>query len=318
VLENSSWRLVPNRRDPFDRRGETMSEREIYAPNREVTDLQECYFYHKTDIPGHGVVGGEWDLRGGEEKYLGGVSFAGKRVLELGTASGFLCRYMESKGADVVGFDLCEEGVWDIVPYAQVDYRNFATNWKKHIRRLNNGWWFCHKIFHSRAKVVYGNIYNIPETIGRVNIATFGSILLHLRDPFLALHNALRLTEETVVVTEIAPDQPEGSAFSDPKQKPSLSRKMGDMLRRIPSFLRSAKGKSESVNLPAPIFIPNSRQASEQAAVGAIWWILPPELIVRFLEIMGFENTKISYHTQHFMNGQVKLYTVIGKRTRSL
>ena len=52
--------------------------------------LEDCYFYHTMDVPGAGLVTGEWDLRNGVDAYLGHESVAGKRVLELGTASGFL------------------------------------------------------------------------------------------------------------------------------------------------------------------------------------------------------------------------------------
>src|SRR5712675_3463859 len=96
-------------------------EENVFAPPRSVTDISECYFYHVTDLPGYGQVGEEWDLRGREESYLGGVSFEGKRVLELGTASGYLCRFMESKGADVIGFDLPADRSWDLVPFAGMD-----------------------------------------------------------------------------------------------------------------------------------------------------------------------------------------------------
>ncbi|MEE9185219.1 MAG: hypothetical protein V3U39_12205, partial [Acidimicrobiia bacterium] len=78
----------------------------VFALPREVTDINECYFYHSMDIPRHGAVDGEWDLREGVTEYLGGVDFAGKRVLEVGTASGFLCFHMESQGAEVVAYDL--------------------------------------------------------------------------------------------------------------------------------------------------------------------------------------------------------------------
>src|SRR5262245_36618662 len=77
-----------------------------YAVPRTVTDPADCYFYHTMEIPGHGLVEGEWDLRPGVEAYLGGIDFRGKRVLEVGTASGFLCFQMEARGAEVVAFDL--------------------------------------------------------------------------------------------------------------------------------------------------------------------------------------------------------------------
>jgi len=71
----------------------------IWAQPRDITDLEDCYFYHTMDIPGFGTVEGEWDLRGKERAYLGNVELAGKRVLELGTASGHLCFSMEKMGS---------------------------------------------------------------------------------------------------------------------------------------------------------------------------------------------------------------------------
>ncbi len=190
-----------------------MPDEGIYAPPRHVTDIGECSFYHVTDLPGHGVVGWGWDLRGGEEKYLGGVEVRGKRVLELGTSSGFLCRYMESKGADVVGYDLSDEYTWDFVPYSQCDMSSYLLEMKNYLRLQNNAWWFAHRLFRSTAKVVYGHVYEIPEQIGTVDVSTFGSLLLHVRDPFLALQNALRLTRESVVTTDLHPEQPGDSPF---------------------------------------------------------------------------------------------------------
>ena len=94
----------------------------VYAEPRSVTDLEDCYFYHSMEIPGYGLVEGPWDLRGGVDDYLGGVDLRDKRVLEIGTASGFLCFTMEGRGAEVVAYDLSHEQSWDVVPYAQYDH----------------------------------------------------------------------------------------------------------------------------------------------------------------------------------------------------
>jgi len=59
-------------------------------------------FYHTMDLPTHGTVHGQWDLRGREASYLGNIFLQGKRVLEIGTASGHLCTTMERMGAEVV------------------------------------------------------------------------------------------------------------------------------------------------------------------------------------------------------------------------
>lgn len=106
---------------------------DIYAKPRVVTTVAQCIFYHTMDIPGHGHVDGYWDLRGTEKQYLGNVDFAGKRVLEVGTASGYLCFWMEQQGADVVAYDLSPQENWDIVPFAQYDHKAHAADWRKGI-----------------------------------------------------------------------------------------------------------------------------------------------------------------------------------------
>lgn len=178
---------------------------DIYAKPRIVTNLAQCIFYHTMDIPGHGHVDGYWDLPGTEKQYLGNVDFAGKRVLEVGTASGYLCFWMEQQGADVVAYDLSPEQNWDIVPFAQYDYQSHAADWRKGIGQINDGFWLTHSAMKSKAKVVYGSVYDIPQEIGPVDITTFGSILLHVRDPFQALYKASLLTRERIIVTELNP-----------------------------------------------------------------------------------------------------------------
>ena len=88
----------------------------IYANPRIVTDLSDCYFYHTMDVPTIGVVEGSWDLKADMDDYLGNVAFNGKRVLDLGAANGMLSFHMESKGADVVSFDLESGADRDLVP----------------------------------------------------------------------------------------------------------------------------------------------------------------------------------------------------------
>ncbi len=179
--------------------------RRVEATPRHITALADCDFYHDMDLPGLGRQAGAWDLRGREAEYLGNVPFHGKRVLELGTANGALGFWIERQGANVVCYDLSPDHDWDIVPYARVADEIGATvqDRKRHIQRLNNAWWLAHRLLNSRARLVHGDVYHIPEAIGAVDIVTFGAILLHLRDPFQALANGLRLARETAVVVDL-------------------------------------------------------------------------------------------------------------------
>jgi len=290
-----------------------MSSEHLFSSPRDVIDISDCYFYHVMDLPGYGEVGNEWDLRGGEEAYLGGVSFQGKRVLELGTASGALCHYMEGKGADVIGFDVPPERPGDFVPFAGLDLSACRVESINGYERVKNGWWFAHRLFGSRAKAVYGNIYEIPEEIGPVDIATFGLILVHLRDPFQALYSALRLTREVVVVTECS-----GHGMSGPPESPSRLR------RYLKRLLIKTGMISPGWHPPGGMyFLPNPQGTGLGAEKNlgveiSSWWSLSPDVICRFLGVLGFGDQVVTEHFQTFQGKRVPMYTVVGKRTRKI
>ena len=275
----SEQRLLPHSKSNKVRDGDLGAEgnRGIYATPKTVVDINECYFYHTMDIPGYGHVEGEWDLRQREQEYLGGVDVKGKRVLEVGTASGFLCFYMESQGAEVVAYDLSENQSWDIIPFSGYDYKQMISDFKTHIKRLNNGYWLCHQAYNSNAKMVYGTVYAIPEEIGLVDISVLSSILLHVRDPFLALQNVLRLTKETVIIAEPHPGNLAG---------------------------------------PHTKFLPEPSTCEPKTT----WWSLSPDVIKKFIGVLGFEETEVKYHTQKFDADQasVPYYTIVGHRTKNI
>jgi hypothetical protein len=58
-----------------------MLEENLFAVPLRVKNVSDCYFYHTMELPGHGVMQGEWDLRRGVDEYLGNVGFAARRVL---------------------------------------------------------------------------------------------------------------------------------------------------------------------------------------------------------------------------------------------
>jgi len=264
------------------------SGRTIWACPRQVTDLGDCFFYHTMDIPGHGHVEGEWDLRGRESEYLGGVSLKGKRVLDVGAASGFISFYMETQGAEVVAYDLSDEYEGDWVPYARLGddlYRQRFQEYKMGIKKLNNAFWLAHRANRSKARVVYGSVYEIPGEIGKVDVSVFGSVLLHVRDPFLALQNALRLTRDTVVVTDA----------------------WGSRHLRYLSWAMDKLG----FHRPLTSFIPSYETCYPTVA----WWALSPQLLKSFLGVLGFEKTKVTYSTYASRWGKRRNFTVVGHRT---
>ncbi len=262
-----------------------------YAEARSVQDPKDCIFYHTMDLPGVGLVEGAWDLRPGIEDYLGKVRFAGRRVLDVGTASGFLCWEMERRGAEVVAYDLSVQSQsWDLVPFGGSPDPIFGAERSAGLGRINNGWWLAHQALGSKAKVVYGWVYEMPPSIGDVQVAVFGAILLHLRDPFLALQRALALTTESVVITEPA-------------------NRSARALRRLP---RQAVHRLVSGSrLPATVgFLPDPAAGLPNET----WWSLPPWTVARMIGVLGFEVSSVEFHAPTYEGNPCPMYTLVGRR----
>jgi hypothetical protein len=191
-----------------------MSEPFAYAAPLDVDRTDDCFFYHKIDLPGVGEVGGQWDLRSAADDYLGRFDFRGRRVLDVGAASGFLSFEIEKRGGEVVSFDMRDGAQWDVVPHThlQPHLDEVRANCRAMHRRLQNAYWFSHRRLGSRARAYYGNVYDLPAELGRFDVAFFGMILSHLRDPFQALYSVSRLVSGHLIVTNQLLDFPE--AFS--------------------------------------------------------------------------------------------------------
>src|SRR5579872_970290 len=117
----------------------------LYAEPRIVTDLGQCHFYHAMDLPGGIFVRGNWDLRGRFEEYTAKIDFAGKRVLDVGTASGFLTFEAEKRGAEVVSFDSSSPELHEGLPYIEVRRRGrSAPDAADDFEGLRNGYWYVH------------------------------------------------------------------------------------------------------------------------------------------------------------------------------
>jgi hypothetical protein len=151
------------------------------------------------ELPGLGPQQGSWDLRAGLDDYVGGLDYGGLRVFEVGTADGYICFELESRGADVVALDLPEGALYDARP--RLEARADSEYHRDMVRAVRNAFWLGHALFESRARVVYAHATEIPADIGYFDVALLGNVLCHLRDPAGALVCAADHAD-TVVVTE--------------------------------------------------------------------------------------------------------------------
>jgi SAM-dependent methyltransferase len=204
-------------------------------------------------------------------------------VLDVGPASGFFSFHLERTGADVVAFEIAREVPLDLVPYARGQK---VDGVRESLDRVMNSFWYAHRLFGSRVPVAQGNVYAIPESIGEFDVALVGSVLLHLRDPFLALSQVAKQVRETLIVAE-----PVGIVSASWFHR--LLRRSGE---------------------PKMMFLPNFRSQGPVAT----WWTFTPELLARFMAVLGFEQTRTVRHTQRRADGtRHRFFTVVGQRTRA-
>ncbi len=177
------------------------------ASRHEKLTLSDCYPYHWFDMPNGDKVVGSWDLRRNWQSYLGNYNFTGKRVFEPGPASGFLTMKMEHSGAEVVAFDLPPGAPPDLLPSPKRDMAKTAIEMGAAIDRVRNSWWYFHRAFNLKAKATYGDIYNLPDDLGRFDVTVVAAILLHLSNPFRAIQQFASITDKAIIIADLVHDK---------------------------------------------------------------------------------------------------------------
>jgi hypothetical protein len=182
------------------------AERELFEKVRPKPALADCLFYHSFNLPDGTEIVGEWDMRGKFDQYVGNLDLKGKRVIDFGTASGFLSFEAEKKGARVVSFDADSTARYTRLPHTPSRY---TENPEKAIAEddlwlnaVKNSYWYVHNDVQSQNQVVYGDLYDIPEAVGMFDVAILGQFLVHNRSGIDVLQAVAAKTERYLVITE--------------------------------------------------------------------------------------------------------------------
>ena len=279
----------------------------IYAkPPKDNILLEDCEFYHVLDIPGmsgppnvDGIKG--FDFRKNVNDYLGHTDFKNKTVLELGPGSGFLTFHVEKMGGDITCIDIDpKNNKWDTVPNCGSNHyfkKNVGPSIdpdeeKKilldEIEKHQNGFWYAHKAFNSKSKLIHSHINDIPPELGIYDISMLSSVLLHLQNPFLGMKNMLRHTNEKVIVTELGGYE------------------------RIKSFrniMLNLIKKISPLTPPSMTYLPSTNKKP------FVWWKFSPEIISNMASTLGFEKNTITYHKQTVDGHNSWFFTVVCERT---
>jgi hypothetical protein len=169
---------------------------------KEVTQQEACDFYHVADLPDGTTTRGAWDLRSTVDQYLGNIGFAGKRVIEIGPASGFLSFHMERRGARVAVVEPPMESFWDLVPQAAVDLAETRKAFGAHIERIRNSFWYLHGCFGSKVESYEVDAYRIPPQPTKFDIGLIASVLLHVSSPVKMLESVAAVVDQIIIVEQ--------------------------------------------------------------------------------------------------------------------
>ena len=161
------------------------------VPPRHIPSTENCAFYHSMDFDDGSGVTGAWDIRGKFAQYIGNYPIAGKTLLDVGTASGFLAFESEKAGAKVTAL----EGL-SVAEYCQLHFAGMlyhedrdAFNRQNEVwfETLKNGFWYSWYKSHSKSEVIYAPLSALPYWNRKFDIVLAGAILEHLSDPVSAI-----------------------------------------------------------------------------------------------------------------------------------
>jgi SAM-dependent methyltransferase len=146
-----------------------LSDADLMALSRKVS------FYHTVEVGNGVVISGHYDHRSALAAYRF-PDVAGKRVLDVGRASGFFSFLFERLGAAHVT-------AVDLPPSRAKNTAGFAPVLSHGVGRLD--FFICHALLRSRVEPVWADATEITEaTVGAgYDVVFVGSLLVHLTDP---------------------------------------------------------------------------------------------------------------------------------------
>jgi tRNA (mo5U34)-methyltransferase len=158
-------------------------------PNRDdlANRAAELDWYHTLELTPELTTDGEFDLRPYVERHGLPERMDGIRAIDIGTFNGFWAFEMERRGADVVALDLEDPFKYD---WPALHPRRHPT------QPIGEPFRIAQRFLDSKVERVESSVYDAdPESLGQFDFAFCGSMLIHLRDQFLAIeriHSLLR------------------------------------------------------------------------------------------------------------------------------
>lgn len=163
--------------------------------------VDERRWYHTIELAPGITTPGFFDHRAVVDRYGLPEDMSGMRALDIGTFDGFFAFEMERRGAEVTALDV-----------DSLDH----LDWPAHLREAglrgeeanagmidSGGFHVAHAALGSSVTREILSIYDAsPERLGTFDLVFCGSVLIHLRDPALALERMAALCKGRLVLAE--------------------------------------------------------------------------------------------------------------------
>jgi tRNA (mo5U34)-methyltransferase len=179
----------------------TRAEESAPTPQRALIDrISAIEWYHTIELGDGVVTPGFVDHRQQVRNYHFPPSLEGMRCLDVATFDGFWAFEMERRGAaEVVAIDVEHATDLDIPLVILDDWRRVAGN-----RVMGAGFHVAHEILGSKVRHEICNIYDLsPERLGTFDFVFVSDVLLHLRDPQLALERIASVCRGMLLVADV-------------------------------------------------------------------------------------------------------------------
>jgi tRNA (mo5U34)-methyltransferase len=166
---------------------------------REAIDHdREGLWYHTIELPGGETTRGVFDHRELLDSYGLPDDLRGVRALDVASYDGFWALELERRGADVTSVDIASTSDIDLPPAARELLR--SRGWEL---RMGQRFADARERTGSRIRALTASVYELdPEELGRFEFVHAGDLLVHLRDPVLALQRLCSVTAGEALISD--------------------------------------------------------------------------------------------------------------------
>jgi SAM-dependent methyltransferase len=162
-------------------------------------DISDHPWYHTIELRDGVVTSGRFDHRPLVPHYGLPEDLRGKRALDVGSGDGFWAFELERRGAEVTSVDVETFADVDLPPALHEIFRQRPVDLS-----FRRGIDIARRQLGSNVKLVNSSVYDLdPDRVGTFDFVHTGDILLHLRDPALALQRLRAVTSGTALVADV-------------------------------------------------------------------------------------------------------------------